>query len=233
MTMTESDRDTAIEEVSAEDLACCCREQMARYRRGEPCDDRVCLELFRRAVVGRDDAGWRELHHILHDQVISWCRQAGGIYGDAEELVCVTWEKFWLHFTPAKFAAATGLGGVLSYLKLCARSAALDGIQGHKVQSLDATVIERSDGRPAPGDEHADRDARARFWAIVNASLRDERERVLAHLNYEVGLRPCEIQARRPDYFQSSAEVYQVTRNIVDRLRRSRDLRTWIGSEQR
>jgi hypothetical protein len=224
----------AIEAAPPELLARRAGEQLARFRRGEPSEDCFCLELFRRAVVERDEDCWRELHSILHEQVLSWCRVIGpGGVADPAELVCIAWEKFWLHFTPAKLAAAKGIDGVLCYLKMCARSAAMDAVQWRtRLQSLDAAPIERSDGRPTPAEAEADRDARTRFWAIVNASLRDERERVLAHLNYEVGLRPCEILAQRPDFFHSSAEVYQVTRNIVDRLRRSRELQAWVGQEQ-
>jgi hypothetical protein len=221
------------ETVSVETLASRCREEMARFRRGEPCEDRFCLELFRRAVIDRDEACWRELHALFSEQVLGWCRQAGGGFAvDPEEAACIAWERFWRYFTPAKFAAAKGAGGVLRYLKLCARSAVLDAAQsGARLQSLDAEARDRSDGRPTPADAQADRDARARFWAIVNANLHDSRERLLAHLGYEVGLRPCEIRARRPDLFPSSEEVYRLTRNIVDRLRRNRDLSAWLRSD--
>src|SRR2546425_357901 len=36
-----------------------CREETAKFRRGEPSDERYCFELIRRAVCARDQAGDR------------------------------------------------------------------------------------------------------------------------------------------------------------------------------
>jgi hypothetical protein len=78
-------------------LAQRCADEVARYRRGEPCDDTFAFELFRRAVQRLDERAWQALHGIFHEQVLAWCRLATpGYTAEAEELVCITWEKFWL-----------------------------------------------------------------------------------------------------------------------------------------
>ena len=214
-------------------LSARCREELARYRRGAACDDGFCLALFRRAVVDRDDAAWQELQAIFHEQVLTWCRSATGRSGaDSEELVCIAWEKFWAHFTPCKLVAARDAAWVLRYLKMCARSAAFDALRSRGPElALDEFVAEHPDRHPLLSEAHADNDARARFWAIVNASLRDDRERVMAHLSYELGLKPCQIQCQQPDLFPSIVDVYQVTRNVLDRLKRNRELRLWCEQE--
>jgi len=211
-----------------------CSEEVARYRRGEACDDSFSFELFRRAVVARDEVAWQSLHGIFNEQVHSWCRLATlGRSTDAEELVCVTWEKFWLNFTPAKLAAASGGPGVLRYLKMCARSAAIDAARSRAPAfSLDESPVEEADRKPVLSEAHAEREAHACFWAIVNDTLRDDRERVLAYLMYERGLRSCEVQAKRPDLFPSASEVYRVTRNLLDRLKRNRALLAWFEDDR-
>jgi len=122
---------------------------------------------------------------------------------------------------------------VLRYLKMCARSAAIDAARTRApALSLDESPVEEADRAPVLAEAHAERDAHARFWSIVNATLRDERERILAHLMYERGLKSAEVQAKRPDLFPTAAEVYRVTRNVLDRLKRNRDLLAWIEGDR-
>jgi hypothetical protein len=54
----------------------------------------------------------------------------------------------------------------------------------------------------------------------VLSHLRDEEDKVVAILSWTYGLRPQEIQARRPDLFPDVRRVYQVKRNLVNRLQR-------------
>jgi hypothetical protein len=219
-----------VEALSIDALAQQCRVEAARYRRGEPNDDRFALELFKRAVVDGENSAWIALQGIFHTQVIVWCRSAARCpSADPEDLACATWERFWRSFTPAKLAAAGHCAGVMSYLKLCARSAAADEARSYRgLVSLDDSPLERADAAPILDEAAVDRDARARFWSIVNASLHDERERVLAYLSYELDLKSTEIQSKRPDLFPSVTDVYQVARNVLDRLKRNRDLQAWF-----
>jgi DNA-directed RNA polymerase specialized sigma24 family protein len=198
----------------------------ARYHRGEPSDDRYSREVFRRAVLGHDERCWEALYHLYHDQVLSWCRQTGSLLDcDAEELVTLTWEKFWANFTADKFAATTRLSALLSYLKLCAHSVVVDLLRArHRRERLQAAAP-REDHVPAPDDTVAERDGLDALWREVHARLRDERERELVRLAYGLGLRPAQVQARRPDLFPAAADVYRATRNLLDRLRRDATLR--------
>lgn len=210
-----------------------CREETARYRQGEPHDDRFCFEIMRRAVVGRDDLCWQELQSIYHDQVLGWCRRSAlGAELDLDELVAFTWEKFWEHFTAEKLAAANESAAVLRYLKMCARSVVVDATRSRSpARSLDESAAEIPDSALLPAEASARRAALTELWEVVNEALRDRRERVLVHLTYEIGLKPAEIQAQRPDLFPSTKNVYQATRNVLDRLRRNPKLREWFGQE--
>jgi hypothetical protein len=207
-----------------------CRDEITRYRRGESGDDRYAMELFQRAIEEQDDRSWQALHAIFHGQVRSWCRIAAHDRADdVEDLACATWARFWQSFTPDKLRSATCCAGVLRYLKMCTWSAAADEARSRRgCLSLDESPIEQVDTAPVLDESSAARDASGRFWAIVNANLKDDRERLLAYMAYELGLKSAEIQAQRPDLFASVTVVYQVARNLLDRLRRDRELQRWF-----
>jgi hypothetical protein len=227
--------DCTVEFLPCESLSQQCSEQVSRYRRGESCDDSFTFELFRRAVVKRDERAWLSLHAIFNDQMQAWCRLTSCDRSlDADDLASVAWERFWLYFTPAKLDAANGAPGILRYLKMCARSATIDAARAQlQTVSLDLSPVEEADRDPSPADAHADADRRGRFWAIVNGTLRDDSERVLAHLVYERGLKSSEVQARHSDLFPTVGDVYRVTRNVLDRLKRNRALLDWFTDECR
>ncbi len=224
--------DRALAALALSEVVDGCRDETVRYRRGEAHDDRFCFELFRRAIAERVEPCWEALQTIYRDQVLAWCRRAGRAGEDFEELAAVAWEKFWQHFTPGKLASAGGTPAVLGYLKTCAMSAAVDAARATAASQrwLDAGELEGPDRQPLPGDVQADRAAAAVLWQLVDARLRNDRERMLVHLTYEIGLKPAEIQARRPDLFPSTGDVYQATQTILKRLRRTPGLRAWFES---
>jgi DNA-directed RNA polymerase specialized sigma24 family protein len=207
------------------------REETARYLRGEAESDQYNQEVIRRAVMDGDDICWRELYTVYHDQVLHWCRQAGARWiDDPEEMVALTWEKFWRCYTPEKLAASPGAGGALRYLKMCARSVVIDAARRRAaLQRIDLGATDHADASLSPDESLAEEDARLIFWEIVESCLRDEREHVLVTLMFEVGLRSADVQAARPELFPTVADVYRTTRNILDRLRRNRDLQAWLA----
>jgi DNA-directed RNA polymerase specialized sigma24 family protein len=225
------------ERLSVADLCRLAREQTARYRNGLPHDDRFNVEMFRRAVVDRDEHCWQELYDLYADQIQSWCRQAGAsLRMDMDEAVVRTWAKFWANYTPRKLAAAGGVAAVLAYLRMCARSVMMDAAReqqriarGCASLPLDHVSVQHAASTPAPDDGVAADAAAEMLWQVIDRSLRDARERVLVTLTFELGLRPSQIQARRPDLFPTVADVYRITRNILDRLRRAPELRDWRG----
>jgi len=160
--------------------------------------------------------------------VRAWCRRAAGEWaGDLDELVTLTWEKFWRNYTADKLRAAGATARLLSYLKLCVRSVVLDAARHHASALPLDWVADRWDATRSSGDPCDDGTAHAALWQIVDEHLHDECERVLVHLQFELGLKSAEVQAHRPDLFPCIRDVYRVTRNVLDRLRRSPAMRAW------
>jgi hypothetical protein len=209
-----------------------CREETARYRRGEAHDDRWCLEVFRRAVEAQDQFCWRELHEIYRDLVQAWCRPVGsGLLVEPEDLVSLTWQKFWRSYNAGKLGLAGSTAAVLAYLRMCAHSVAVDEARGQRPTASLEAAHGTADDHLLPGDVFARQAAKMDLWEIINRQLRDERERALMYLTYELGMRSAEVQAARPDLFATVQDVYRITRNVLDRLKRSRELREWFGQD--
>jgi DNA-directed RNA polymerase specialized sigma24 family protein len=221
-------------DLTAGELCERCRDETRRFRRGEPDVQGFCFEAVRRAVVGRDEHCWSELTAIYHDLVAGWCRRSGSAEDDLDGFVSAAWVKFWQGYTAEKLAEANGsIAAALAYLKACARSAVLD--ERRRRARLDAHEEPAPDdvqGRTAEAGAEVERLDRDAFWELIGGHLRDERERLIVHLTYEIGLRPAEIYGLHRDRFADVREVYKMTRNVLDRLRRSRPLADWLGPER-
>ena len=217
-----------------------CHEETARFLRGVVHDDGICFEVFRRAIYDDDGDCWEHLERIYGEQVKSWCRAAhNNAAADHDELAAVAWERFWRSFKADRLSQASGTPAVLAYLRACAWSAAVDYARTRGTAlSLDETVptesgVGRSIGEqlldhdPTPPEEIEAAEARSELWQVVDDHLKNEAERVLMHLSLEIGLKPREIQTQRPDLFPDIKEVYTMTRNVFDRLRRSPEFRRW------
>jgi DNA-directed RNA polymerase specialized sigma24 family protein len=182
------------------------------------------------------------MQQIYQTQVAGWCRLASaGSQVSAEDLIALTWERFWSSFGPAKFDQAENTASVQRYLKACAFSAAIDAAREQaRTISLDQPRLTRSgdsstlgeslvDSTPTAEERIADEAARRSLWEVVEKHLNSEEERAFVYLKYELGLKSAEIQSRRPDLFPSVNDVYRTTRNLLDRLRRSPELIEWMG----
>ncbi len=220
--------------MTAADLCRRCRAETERYRRREPHDDAFCFEAVRRAIVEQDQVCWRELVGTFQEQVLAWCRKVGaGPHADVDELLTLAWAKFWKSYTGDKLSDADGMRAVLLYLKTCVRSVVIDEVRARApTVPLEEGPHEPASHQPSPAEQQAREAANAELWAIVERHLRNDRERALVYLMFELGLKPAEIQARRPDLFPAATDVYRLWRNIGDRLRRSADLRRWFDEEE-
>lgn len=200
-----------------------CQAETERYLRGDTSTDRHCFELFRRAVVERDEAAWVAVYAQYAAVVRRWLSARM----DADEGVAAAFERFWRALDAAKFARFGSLGAILAYLKMCVHSAALD--QARAQRSTNGQVaLEAAWAVPAGDDVEGsvgDRLDDAAFWAEVERGLDDERERLVLYLSYVIDLSPRQIHARYPDRFPQMADIYRLKRSALDRLRRVQPLR--------
>jgi len=226
------------------DLCSHCRDAIKRFRSSESFDDSFCFEVFRRAIVDKDQDCWRELQSIYHDQVLAWCRQAVKTPETSpEDLAVHAWEKFWQSFGPENIARSPGTPAIQRYLKMCAITAAIDvARERHPHVSLDNAVGSGEDERPLgelivdpgldPEQKLAQESERTEFWQLIDRLVANEAERSLLYLKFELELKPADLPARRPDLFPTVEDVYRITRNLLDRFKRNPELLRWFRSER-
>jgi DNA-directed RNA polymerase specialized sigma24 family protein len=143
---------------------------------------------------------------------------------DEDECVVETFERFWQAVDARKFAGFTTLAALLGYLKMCAISTRIDRARlaqaWEGMAPLEGAAAGHC-GRADVAEEAEERIDAARFWRIVQESVRDERERAVLYLSYALGLSPRQICARHAREFPTAADVYRIKRAALARLRRT------------
>jgi RNA polymerase sigma factor (sigma-70 family) len=213
-----------MDELTIADLSLRCREESARYLRHEPHNDRFCFELFRRAVVERDEAAWAAVYNHYSAVVRRW---VGNVPDAQDDGVAGAFERFWRAITPAKFERFSSLPAILQYLKMCVHTAELDRRRAARAVTPEQRLAEGQDfpARDNPQETAIQTvDARA-FWALVQQILEDGRERRVIYLSYVLGMTPRVICERYNAAFPDIQEVYRLKRNALERLKRVPELR--------
>ena len=212
-----------LETLTVSDLARQCREETQRYLRREPYAERYCHELFRRAILSRDEDAWAAVYHQYAGVVRRWL----GALPDDDEDVTTVFERFWKALDAAKFARFSSLPAILQYLKMCAHTTRLDKARAGRAAKLDEPLTETTvEAHTDDSIEQrmADRVDAPAFWETIRAHLRSDRERRLIYLSYVIGLSPRAICERFNAEFPDVGEVYKLKRSILDRLRRVQEL---------
>jgi DNA-directed RNA polymerase specialized sigma24 family protein len=221
-----------------QELITACWEETAKFRRNEPHRDDVCRELLRRALCLRDEQAWEAIVAIYRGMVLAWIRQypAHVACDEEEDRLNGAFERFWRAVGPDRFPLFTSTASLLGYLKTCVHSVLLDEIRrGHGAQ-LESLEELASTGRepviPAGSPEALVVDVLTahELWSTISDELTDESEWLATYLSFEIDAKPSEIHEQYPDRYPTVADVYRVKRNVLDRLRRSPAIRTFLHS---
>jgi DNA-directed RNA polymerase specialized sigma24 family protein len=187
------------------------------------------IELFQRAICGRDELAWSEVIAQYAGLVRAWVRQhPAALRGsDDDELVWGTFERFWAAVGPERWQQFPNLASLLRYLKMCAHSAVIDNLR-FRQRAPSAPM----DYATAASYNMLGRLAATDLWNAIVSLLPDESERLLIYLSVVREMTPGEILRRCPQRFGSVAEVYRIKRNVLERLRRSPELQLWMTVSQ-
>ena len=186
-----------------------------------------CYELFRRAVEEGLPEAWDAIYHQYRRLVLLWI---GPNLPDVDEMVNRAFAKFWQFCPRESFSKRfPTLRHVLSYLRQCAISARQEALRqrARSYQSGDEVIAETSASPEVVEDVALNNVVHQQLKKLVWDKLKDDRERLVMHLSYEIGLTPSEICARFPKDFPSVDEVRRIKERILKRLRRDSELRTW------
>jgi hypothetical protein len=221
--------------VSVTDLARFCTEETNKFLKQIASNDCFCLELFRRAIVERNDNAWESIYQQYAPLVLTWVTQhqsATPILGQegSAPLVNAAFAKFSQALTPAKMENFDSLAAILKYLKMCVHSVVADEVRSRKAQQFEETLdtVVQEPASDDPAEDVVSNIAAQNLWRIIEEELHGEDERVVIYQAYVQGMKPSEICTHYRQLFPTVDDVYRVKRNVLERLRRSRRLQTLI-----
>lgn len=219
--------------LSTTELVARCAEQNRLFYQRRHNNQQFCMELFRRAIVKREDYAWTALVVQYRPQVERWILREGTTGAHiVEEIVADAITRFWRAYTPNDFLRARGLSDVLSYWRDCARSALIDWQRRHQRTDLalddldDQSVLASQDDLEA--ERVAQHELRVDLWRLVLAHCQDEDDVFLVQRVFLEGLKPRHVYSQNLDRFARQELVYQRLRNLKDRLRRDPELESLL-----
>ncbi|NTU81377.1 MAG: sigma-70 family RNA polymerase sigma factor [Chloroflexales bacterium] len=215
------------------DLASLARRALAESRsfyRHEEYDPRYAYELFRRALVERDDTAWGYIFEQYAPLVEHWVRRTGAfaVSGESSDFfVSAAFTRFWRAIPAARFASFPSLASLLNYLRRCATCVVIDSARSQSyTEMLPEECVNWNDQRLGHADEEAtEQVSREEFWGLVDGLLTSDAERVVIRSSYLLGMKPSDIYARWGTMFHGVEEVYTIKRTVLTRLRKSPELR--------
>jgi hypothetical protein len=224
-----------VRELPLVELSRRCREETLRFLRAEPRDDAFCFEIFQRAVVGREDDAWAAIVAQYRGIVLAYVAQhtATSMVQEPDDFwVNRAFLRFWSAVAPERFTQFPDLPALLKYLKMCVHSVLMDELRARRA-SIASSMSEVPE--TAAATDNSERSvvgkiAGAQLWEAVLTQLQDESERVVAQLSFMRDLKPSEIFDRHPRLYESVADVYRIKRNVIERLRRSPEVRAFLTS---
>jgi len=213
-------------------LVCRCAVESDHFYRGQPHDTRFAYELFRRALVERDEIAWMHIYTHYSPLVESWVRRSGAFASSGESsefFVGPAFTRFWRAIAD-RFEQFPTLASLLHYLQLCAGCVVIDSVRAQSWAEMlpEEAIPFGHTPHTSPDEEAMERVSREEFWSYINDQLNGEAERVVIFSSYVLGLKPGDIYNERQDLFGSVNDVYNVKRNVLGRLSRNQDLRQML-----
>jgi hypothetical protein len=204
-----------------------CATETERFFQGKNYDPSDCFELFRQAILERNQQAWEAVYGQYQTLVGRWVQQHPGFELSGEEtlyFVNRAFEKIWVALTPEKFRNFTELRALLGYLKMCVHSVITDHSRSHKLAELvelaeEAGYEEREPG-PSLEERVLERADRQKFWETLYARLNSEKERQVIYGSFFLNLKPRELYDQFRNQFTNVDEVYLIKQNVLARLRR-------------
>jgi hypothetical protein len=223
----------ALLDPSVFELARRCREETLRFLKGESRDDSFCFEIFQRAVVHRDDDAWDAIVAQYRGIVLAYVGRhtaAAMLHESDDYWVNRAFQRFWSAVGADRFSQFPDLPALLKYLKLCVHSVLMDDVRARRTASqtpleeLPETLAAHTD----VGHSVIGKLAGEQLWGAISRELQDEAEERVIYLSFARDMKPADIVERCPGLFASVADVYRIKRNVLERLRRSAEIRAFL-----
>jgi DNA-directed RNA polymerase specialized sigma24 family protein len=192
-------------------------------------------ELFRRAIVERDEQAWIESATRYRPLLAAWagrCSASAALAESFDDLADQAFARAWSALSPERFASFPSLAALLAYLRACVTTTVID----HARSQLTRERVEQSievEEVATPEQLMIDQFQRREVWRIAEGAAVSEQERVVLRETFVYDLPPRAILRRHPDLFADAHAIYVTKRNLFDRLQRCPELRQVYQEWQR
>jgi DNA-directed RNA polymerase specialized sigma24 family protein len=184
-------------------------------------------ELFRRAIVERDEQSWIESAARYRPLLAAWasrCSASAALTESYDDLADQAFARAWSALSPERFASFPTLAALLAYMRACVTTTVID----HARSELSRERIEQSiqaEEVTTPEQLIMDQFQRQEVWRLAETAVSSEQERVVLRETFVYDLPPRAILRRHPDLFADAHVIYTTKRNLFDRLQRCPELR--------
>jgi DNA-directed RNA polymerase specialized sigma24 family protein len=215
-----------------------CTQETDLFFQRQSHDPQYCFELFRRAIMDRNERAWELVYAQYRQLVAGWVERHSAFPASGEEIqyfVNRAFEKMWVALTADKFSHFSDLKSLLRYLQMCVHSVVLDQVRVAEQSIADVQaegwVADSSETDPIVENRALARVHRQEFWREINGRLRNEKERRVVYGSFVLALKPRELHAQFRETFRDVNEVYRVKENVLARLRRDAELLKLLGED--
>jgi DNA-directed RNA polymerase specialized sigma24 family protein len=225
-------QENELQHIPVADIARKCAQETQHYFRKKSNDSSYCLELFRRAIVSRDDEAWGAIYDQYQPQVERWVHRHAdfpSVDQEAQDFTMQALERFVKCFTAEKFNKSQSLAAILNYLQTCVNGVILDCWR--KLHQAQFEPIEEDEERKILEKDPSVEDVLeiGELWQLVKKRLKDEKEYTFVYASISLDLSPRQILAEYPDVFEDISEIYRCSANVWPRLERDPEIRKFLG----
>jgi DNA-directed RNA polymerase specialized sigma24 family protein len=215
-----------------------CAEESDHFYSQQSYDPLYCFEIFRRAILERDDTAWEQVYTQYRPQLIRWVSRHSSFAGSGEDIdyfINRALEKMWTAIPPVRFEKFADLKSLLRYLQLCTYSVLLDHsrllARTKFHQQVDLEIAERQSLNQPPERPSVGHVAEQDFWVWLGARMKDEKEQKVLYGSFVLDLKPREIFDHYNQLFSNVNEVYRLKENILARLRRDTEITAYLQGD--
>ena len=206
----------------------CARESDRFFNNKQDHDPRFCFELFRRAILLKNEMAWNRIYSQYERLVRHWVERHQVYPTSGEEaqfFMNRAFEKMWVGLTPEKFEGFDDLKSILRYLQMCVHSVMVDYVRQKEfkniIDPIDDMPLMQPKSDANPEWETGIEMERQAFWRWLKEHLKDEREECIIYAMFVLAMKPREVVENFQDIFSDVKEVYRVKENLINRLRRN------------
>ena len=219
------DIDVAVDQKSLTNAENVGRDELRKSEWKETTNDCYNFALLRNALAEPTDEAWSVFQQCFSETIRVWIYRHPGrdvalARDSVENYVAQTFSRFWCAIRD-QHIEFTNLPSALSYLRATLNGIIVDTLRSHLRARLREVPILESGVYQEPVVEDAIESQNT--WDSIKTLLTDKRESRLAYLLYYCGLKPRDIVKHCAEEFDDVKEVYRLSHNIVEKLRRNQD----------